>query len=1039
MSSRPFRCYVIAAVNIFAFGILSTAHAQYSWTGSTSSDPNVASNWASSYVPTLGATNNDGLWTSTSVALNYAPITTTTFGTSGGNFNGLSWLGQGANETVNVTQGTLNFKGAFFNDGGTESIWIGNGNYRSATLAINGGYVMVLNGTLLGRDTSTGALSISNGSFTTGAFNSSVGVYLGTPFGGGGTGTITVGNAGRFTVLGAATDPLIFGATLKASATNTSSSYINFTSASTGSIVLNLSSATLGSGYFSSLVANGYVKINGAVDANVAHYSINTTNLSAATLALAGAQVFTHPGVSHTLADLNRMKNNITVQPYAAAYAYFSASGYAQSTNTGQGPFTYETYNHGQFEIRNDAQVANWNAIMWYMTGNTAYLTNAITIINGWVNTMTNFDQTDYLTAGTAIFDFANAGEILRATGGSSWTPSMNTNLQNWLLTYLYPSCLSPGGSISANVLQAAGAGGLQIKGLFALGIYCDRPDIYNFGVSSFQHNGSFSYGLNEYINSNGQNYETQRDVGHASGNLGTFAEEAYMAWNQGLDLFQISNNLLAKAFESQAKFDMNWDVAPLPFTAADGGFHCKMSGDNRTPYDNLESDLVYHIYHDIKGLSLPYTKLSSDLKFPACNSASPSFFNRVDTTGQVPLTPLAGEPAPTGVRIYEDYLSGTYYTNLAPGNYTNAALNSAGMRIYGSGPVSSVKVPIGWTATLYAGDNYTGSSVTLTGTLANKGVFDLTSPSINFNDMLVSMTVTGGGNWPVFNTTYKIVNKNSGQVADVSGASTANGTSIVQEPYTSPNDQLWRVESLGNGHYRMLNMNSGKALEVPGASLTQGTVLNQNTFTATVDLATGGTASASADNAANGQGAPQAFDNNLGTKWYDPVNGGTGWVQYQLPSSQVVNQYQMTSASDVQQRDPAAWQFQGSSNGTTWVTLDTQTAQIFANRTQTNTYSFTNSIAYAYYRLNVTANNGGSGYGIQLAELGLYNTNVSINQQWSFNAVSGATYGTYLTIPNANSSQLMDVTGNSTTAGAKIIQWPSNGGNNQEWLLQSP
>jgi hypothetical protein len=146
-----------------------------------------------------------------------------------------------------------------------------------------------------------------------------------------------------------------------------------------------------------------------------------------------------------------------------------------------------------------------------------------------------------------------------------------------------------------------------------------------------------------------------------------------------------------------------------------------------------------------------------------------------------------------------------------------------------------------------------------------------------------------------------------------------------------------------------------------------------------------------------------------------------------------------MTSASDVQQRDPAAWQFQGSSNGTTWVTLDTQTAQIFANRTQTNTYSFTNSIAYAYYRLNVTANNGGSGYGIQLAELGLYNTNVSINQQWSFNAVSGATYGTYLTIPNANSSQLMDVTGNSTTAGAKIIQWPSNGGNNQEWLLQSP
>jgi hypothetical protein len=609
------------------------------------------------------------------------------------------------------------------------------------------------------------------------------------------------------------------------------------------------------------------------------------------------------------------------------------------------------------------------------------------------------------------------------------------------MLTYLYPPCLSPGGSISANILQAAGAGGLQIKGLIALGIYCDRPDIYNFGISSYQHNASYSYGLLEYVNTNGQNYETQRDVGHASGNLATFVEDAYMAWNQGLDLFQVSGNLLAKAYESQAKFDLNWDVAPLPFTAADGTFHCKMSGTNRTPYDALEADIAYHIYHDIKGLTLPYTKLSADYKFPATNSGSPSFFNRIDSSGQVPLTPLVGEPAPTGVRIYEDYLSGTYYTNLAPGNYTNANLESAGMNIYYSGNVSSVKVPIGWTATLYAGDNYTGSSVTLTGTVANQGVFDLTSPSINFNDELVSMKVTGGGTWPIFNTTYKIVGNNSGQVVDVSGASLANGTSIVQEPYTSVNDQLWRIEALGNGRYRMLNINSGKALEVPGASLTQGTVLDQNTFVAAVDLATGGTATGSGGAPYPGEAPAQAFDGDITTKWYNGTNTNTGFLEYQFASgvTQVVNQYQITSASDVPQRDPAAWQFQGSNNGTTWTTLDTQTGQVFSGRGVTNTYSITNTTAYAYYQLNITANSGGSGYAIQLAEFGFYNTNVSINQQWSFNAVSGATYGTYLTIPNGNSGLLMDVNGASTTAGATIIQWPSNGGTNQQWTLQAP
>jgi hypothetical protein len=39
-------------------------------------------------------------------------------------------------------------------------------------------------------------------------------------------------------------------------------------------------------------------------------------------------------------------------------------------------------------------------------------------------------------------------------------------------------------------------------------------------------------------------------------------------------------------------------------------------------------------------------------------------------------------------------------------------------------------------------------------------------------------------------------------------------------------------------------------------------------------------------------------------------------------------------------------------------------------------------------------------------------------------------------TLKNGNSSMLMDVSSGSTANGAKIIQWPSNGGTNQQWTL---
>ena len=756
------------------------------------------------------------------------------------------------------------------------------------------------------------------------------------------------------------------------------------------------------------------------------------------TFSLGVTHPFVHPGIAHSQADITRMRSTYTVEPYKSTWASILGNGYFSYNNTGQGP----TATGNQFVIRNDATIVHCNAMAWLVTGDTRYRDNAITIMNGWARTLTNFDVTDHLTAGACVNDFCNGAEIIRATGGGAWAASDITAFQNMLTSQLLPALLTPGNSYSGvnhmgadGILEAAGHGIVQIQGLVPMGIFCDRPDIYSMGVISAERNASTSYGLLEYLAANGQNFESQRDVGHASGALGTYTVIAYNLLNQGIDLFALGNNRLAKCYESQAKFDLGYDVAPIPYTATDGTFHVKMSGDNRTPFDGLSTVIAYRIYNGLKGLQMPYTFISQSLRgVDPVNGIYPA-----GSTGPVPVA--YGQPAPTKVTVYEDYLSGTYFPLLGPGSYNAAALSAAGVWQYGSGGVSSMRVPIGWTVTAYSGDNYTGSSVKVTGTLANQGIIDMTAPSVNFNDELTSMVITAGTQpYPIFNGTYQLVSENSGKVAEVPGSSTANGTALDQNTANNANDQFWSVNAVGHGQYSVQNLNSNLAMEVSGSSLSNGASLDQRTYTPEADIATGGTASASADNAGNGEGAAQAFDGNINTKWYDPVTGGTGWLQYQLASAASVDTYVLTSAGDVPQRDPASWQFQGSNNGTTWTTLDTETGQVFANRGQAQNYNLTNTTSYLYYRLNVTANSGGSGYGIQLAELGLFSSKSgAVNQRWTFNPVSGSALGSYFNVVNANSGLLMDVNAGSQSNGASIIQWPSNNGLNQRWSLQIP
>jgi hypothetical protein len=133
------------------------------------------------------------------------------------------------------------------------------------------------------------------------------------------------------------------------------------------------------------------------------------------------------------------------------------------------------------------------------------------------------------------------------------------------------------------------------------------------------------------------------------------------------------------------------------------------------------------------------------------------------------------------------------------------------------------------------------------------------------------------------------------------------------------------------------------------------------------VNVATGGTANDSANNPSN---ARHAFDQNSATQWF--YTGVKGWLQYDLGHTEPVLRYTVISSNDKIGRDPKDWQFQGSNDGVAWTTLDLQSNQAFPNRLQLNSYTVANPASYRYYRLNITANNGDTGF-TDLAEFGLF------------------------------------------------------------------
>jgi hypothetical protein len=96
-------------------------------------------------------------------------------------------------------------------------------------------------------------------------------------------------------------------------------------------------------------------------------------------------------------------------------------------------------------------------------------------------------------------------------------------------------------------------------------------------------------------------------------------------------------------------------------------------------------------------------------------------------------------------------------------------------------------------------------------------------------------------------------------------------------------------------------------------------------------------------------------------------TTGEDGWfsentvpqfLKYQFAYAQIVTGYSLTAPDSGNYNYMARdWDFQGSNDNSNWTTLDSQ-ADISFTQKQTRNFTFSNTTAYIYYRLNVTDNN---------------------------------------------------------------------------------
>ena len=346
--------------------------------------------------------------------------------------------------------------------------------------------------------------------------------------------------------------------------------------------------------------------------ANITCKLIASITFSLFILVSANAQ-FNHPGITHKKSDLDRMKYMVESQidPWYSSYQTMIADSKSSYDYVVRGNPSFTEVgrdngvNYGAWN--SDIRAAYYNAIRWYVSGDSRHADKAIEIFNAWVGIESVTSNGTQALSGGVGYIMIEAAEIIKHTY-SGWSEN---DIQAFSDMLVFPGYSNT--SVPSSVSRTYGSfywqayqgdpgrhGNQGLSGwrtVMAIGIFLDNEIIYDRALryikglphrsddlpypagaptsksitSSDDYADTYStsggssiedYGYNElmtnYIWETGQCQESSRDQQHVMFGLGLLTSMSEMAWNQGDDLYGFEDARLLKGLEYSMKYNIS-------------------------------------------------------------------------------------------------------------------------------------------------------------------------------------------------------------------------------------------------------------------------------------------------------------------------------------------------------------------------------------------------------------------------------------------------------------------------------------------------
>ncbi|MEM9105671.1 MAG: hypothetical protein AAGC96_08440 [Pseudomonadota bacterium] len=154
------------------------------------------------------------------------------------------------------------------------------------------------------------------------------------------------------------------------------------------------------------------------------------------------------------------------------------------------------------------------------------------------------------------------------------------------------------------------------------------------------------------------------------------------------------------------------------------------------------------------------------------------------------------------------------------------------------------------------------------------------------------------------------------------------------------------------------------------------------------------GTVSSDAGSNDNSTNAWKVFNRNR-TDNIKIADGSSGYVRYRFDGSErrVADAYWVTSSKDATKDSDffTQWEFQGSNDGSDWVTLDSRDGETGWSGTETRYFEFENSTPYEYYQILFSGGGGPDGIITDCAEIAIHH---KASDQTPFDLTASSTEG---------------------------------------------